>query len=457
MPRQHTEAYHVLVVDDEAGLRKMVAGILRDEGYACTEASGGRAALELFGREPFDVVLLDLRMPDLAGQTVLEEMVKARPDVPVIIISAHGAVPGVVEAVRAGAHDFLLKPLETERLLVTVSNALKLRRLRLERDGFAERLREEYRMVGASQALALICAAIDRVAPTGATVLITGETGVGKELVARAVFARSARAAKPFVRINCAAIPEELIESELFGHEKGAFTGATAAKRGKFHAADGGTLFLDEIADMSPKTQAKFLRALESGEIEMVGATHPETVDVRILAATNHDLVEEVREGRFRSDLYYRLNTVRIDMPPLRERTDDIVPMAEYFLTEYADRYGLVRRQLSPSAKSALLQHPWPGNVRELRNIMERLTVMIELPVIEGRHVVDAIRATSVEPQAPLAQVTDFWAAIRGFERSLLEQTMLANDWNVTAAAQALQLEPANLYKKLSSHGLKRP
>jgi two-component system nitrogen regulation response regulator NtrX len=374
-----------------------------------------------------------------------------------------------VEAVRAGAHDFLLKPLETERLVVTVGNAMEVRRLRLERDGLAERLRAEYRMVGVSQALGLICATIERVAPTGATVLITGETGAGKELVARAVYARSVRAAKPFVRINCAAIPEELIESELFGHEKGAFTGAVAAKRGKFHAAAGGTLFLDEVADMSPKTQAKLLRALETGEIEMVGATHPETVDVRILAATNRDLAEEVREGRFRSDLFYRLNTVRIDVPPLRDRTEDIVPMAEHFLTEYADRYGLLRRQLSPSAKSALLQHAWPGNVRELRNIierlvimapgdtMERLIVMTEASVIEGSHVVDAIRSTSVALEMPVGEVADFRAAVRGFERSLLERALEAHDWNVAAAAHALNLEPANLYKKLASHAISRP
>ncbi len=447
----------ILVVDDEADLRRMLCDILEDQGYVCHSAGTARQGLDIFKAKPVDGVLLDLVLPDLDGQETLTEMIRLKPDVPVVIISGRGGIADAVQAVRSGAHDFLEKPLGTERLLIALRNALAARQLRLERDGLVERLRESYRMIGVSKALAEICESIDRVAPTTATVLITGETGVGKELVASAIYAHSERAAKPFVRVNCAAIPDDLIESELFGHRRGAFTGARTTKEGKFHVAHEGTLFLDEVADMSHRTQAKVLRAIETGEIEMVGATRPEEVDVRILAATNRNLDDEVAAHRFRLDLYYRLNALRIDVPPLRERKDDIIPLAEHFLAEFAERHNSVEKKLSASARTALTMHEWPGNVRELRNLMERLTLMTRATTIEGKHVGEALAATAGRADASSAEVADFKEAVRTYERDLLAQTMAAHDWSVPDAAQALNLTTANLYKKLRSHGLRRP
>ncbi len=447
----------ILVVDDEADLRGMLCDILEDQGYACHSAGTARQGLDIFKAKPVDGVLLDLVLPDLDGQEALKEMVSHKPDVPVVIISGRGGIADAVQAVRSGAHDFLEKPLGTDRLLIALRNALASRQLRLERDGLVERLRESYRMVGVSRALAEICESIDKVAPTTATVLITGETGVGKELVASAIYAQSARAARPFVRVNCAAIPDELIESELFGHRRGAFTGARETKRGKFHLAHEGTLFLDEVADMSHRTQAKVLRAIETGEIEMVGATQPEEVDVRILAATNRNLDDEVSEHRFRLDLYYRLNAVRIDVPPLRTRKDDIIPLAEHFLSEFAERHNVVGKKLSPSARTALTMHEWPGNVRELRNLMERLTLMTKVDTIEGKDVGEALAVTAGRAGDPSSSTADFKEAVRTYERDLLTQTMASHNWNVPDAARALNLTAANLYKKLRSHRLKRP
>jgi two-component system nitrogen regulation response regulator NtrX len=447
----------ILVIDDEADLRSMLCDILEDQGYSCYSAGTARQGLDVLKDKPVDGVLLDLMLPDLDGQEALREMVSLKPDVPVVIISGRAGIADAVQAVRSGAHDFLEKPLGTDRLLIAIRNALASRRLRLERDGLIERLRENYRMVGVSRALTETCESIDRVAPTTATVLITGETGVGKELVASAIYARSARAARPFVRVNCAAIPDELIESELFGHRRGAFTGARETKKGKFHLAHEGTLFLDEVADMSHRTQAKVLRAIETGEIEMVGSTRPEEVDVRILAATNRNLDEETNAHRFRLDLYYRLNAVRIDIPPLRERKDDIVPLAEHFLAEFAERHNVVRKKLSPTGRTALTMHEWPGNVRELRNLMERLTLMTPVDTIEGTHVGEALAATAGRAAVSSAGIEDFKEAVRAYERDLLAQTMTTHDWSVPDAARALNLTTANLYKKLRSHRLKRP
>jgi two-component system nitrogen regulation response regulator NtrX len=447
----------ILVVDDDTDLRAMLCDILEDQGYVCHSAGTARQGLDIFKAKTVDGVILDLVLPDLDGQETLIQMIRLKPDVPVVIISGRGGISDAVQAVRSGAHDFLEKPLGTDRLLIALRNALATRQLRLERDGLAERLRESYRMVGMSEALARICESIDKVAPTTATVLITGETGVGKELVASAIYARSTRAAKPFVRVNCAAIPDELIESELFGHRRGAFTGARETRKGKFHAAHEGTLFLDEVADMSPRTQAKVLRAIETGEVEMVGATQPEAVDVRILAATNRDLDVAVRDGRFRQDLYYRLNALRIDVLPLRDRKDDIIPLAEHFLAEFAERHNVIRKKLSPSARTALTMHEWPGNIRELRNLMERLTLMTRVDQIEGTHVGESLAATGGGAASPPFGIADFKKAVRTYERELLAQTMAAHNWSVADAARALNLTTANLYKKLRSHHLRRP
>ena len=448
--------YTILVVDDDAQLRSMVCDILEDEGFLTLDAATGRHAVQLFESHDPDIVLLDLYLPDRSGQEVLSDMVKLKPEVPVVIISGHGTVPDAVDAVKTGARDFLQKPLDTDRLLIAVNNSLEARKLRIERDELLDRLRERYRMVGISNALTEICSTVDRVAPTAATVLITGETGVGKELVAQAIYVHSSRASKPFIRVNCAAIPDELIESELFGHERGSFTGATATRMGKFHRADGGTLFLDEVADMSPRTQAKVLRALESGEIEMVGGNQPEMVDVRIIAATNKNLTEEVSAGRFRNDLFYRLNAVRIDIPPLRERREDIVPLAEFFLSHFAETHNIIRKELSESARNALLQHTWPGNIRELRNLAERLMVMTDARILDGRHISDALNAMSLAPTSGVDS-SDFKDSVKSFEHDLLIQSLNSHDWNVNETAEALNLTAANLYKKLKSHHIQKP
>ena len=377
----------VLVVDDEKNIQLTVSRALSMAGYAVETAAGGREALEKIAALPVDVVVMDVRMPDLDGLAVLAKARETRPDLPVVIMCGHGTFDTVRSAFKLGAFDYLEKPItEKDKLLVAVKNALALQTLRAENAA----LRKEagsLDMVGSGPAMQRLFELVRRAAPSEGRVLVTGENGTGKELVARAIHQRSRRSQGPFVKLNCAAVPAELIESELFGHERGAFTGAVAARRGKFELADGGTLFLDEVGDMPAAMQAKLLRVLQEGEFERVGGQQTLRCDVRVVAATNKDLAAEVEAGRFREDLYYRLNVVPVHAPPLREHKEDVPELCTRFLAEACDRNGRRPMQLTPEALLALQSHDWPGNVRELRNLVERLVILCDGPAINAEEV----------------------------------------------------------------------
>src|SRR2546429_2752614 len=367
----------ILVVDDEPGVRSSLSGVLRDEGYAVEAVSSGEACLDRLTRGPVALVVLDVWLPGMDGLATLQRLRERQIDAQVVLISGHGNIESAVRAIKLGAFDFVEKPLSLEKTILVVRNALHQRRLEAESRALRARVDRTQTMVGESHALRQLREQVAMAAPTNGRVLIYGENGTGKELVARTIHGFSRRRMAAFVEVNCAAIPEELIESELFGHVRGAFTGAVADRRGKFEVADGGTIFLDEIGDMSLKTQAKVLRVLQEQTMEAVGGTQTIKVDARVLAATNKDLQAEIRAGRFREDLYFRLNVIPIFVPPLRDRQEDIPLLADHFMAEFAREYGRRLKRFDTAAKSVLQQYPWPGNVRELRNVIERLMVMV--------------------------------------------------------------------------------
>ena len=448
----------VLVVDDEAGVRASLAAILGDEGYAVDAVDSGENALTALEARRYDLVLLDVWLPGADGLEVLGRIREADPELPVVVISGHGTIETAVKAVRLGAHDFVEKPLSLEKTLLAVRNALQRRRLETEIRALKQQLDERYVMVGESAALKRLRAEIAQAAPTSGRVLIFGENGTGKELVARAIHARSLRASGPFVEVNCAAIPEELIESELFGHVKGAFTGALATRKGKFELADGGTIFLDEIADMSLKTQAKVLRALQEQRIEPVGGAGSVAVDVRVIAATNKDLDEEIRKGRFREDLYFRLNVIPFHVPPLRERREDVPLLARHFMEVLSAEHGRRPRTITEEGLAALSRLPWPGNVRELRNIIERLVIMTPGDTIELRHLpasllegLPAGAAPSGEGPATPGTLAE---AREDFERRYILRRYRECGGNMSRTAEALGVERSNLYRKMKGHRL---
>jgi DNA-binding NtrC family response regulator len=445
----------VLIVDDERNIQVMLALALRGEHLAVETASGGREALEKIAALPVDLVLMDVRLPDLDGLSVLRQARQTRPELPVVIMSGHGTFDTVREAFKLGAVDYLEKPIEKEKLLVAVRNALTRRSLELEN---AELRREAGadEMTGSGPAMRRLLEVVRRAAPSEGRVLLSGENGTGKELVARAIHQGSRRAAGPFVKLNCAAVPADLIESELFGHERGAFTGAVAARKGKFELADGGTLFLDEVGDMPPSMQAKVLRVLQEGEFERVGGTTTQQVNVRVVAATNKDLPAEVAAGRFREDLYYRLNVVPIHAPPLRERKEDIPELATRFLGEACARNGRRPMAFSREGLLALQAHACPGNVRELRNVVERLAILADGPLLGPEAVAGAL------PGAPRPRA-DRYRSGRGFhglveeaEREIILGALAAHQENISETARALGLERSHLYKKMKALGLRR-
>ncbi len=454
----------VLVVDDEQDIRSSLRMILEYEGMTVLEASSGREALaSLDEREP-DAVLLDIKMRNMDGIEVLSEFRRIRPVLPVMMISGHGTIATAVEATKLGAFDFMEKPLERERVLLVLRNALEHRRLREENRDLRLAFEERFRMVGESAALREVEQAIARCAPTKASVLITGESGTGKELVARAIHGNSPRAQSPFVKVNCAAIPEELIESELFGHVRGSFTGAVKDQVGKFVRADGGTIFLDEIGDMSLRTQAKVLRVLQDGEVEPVGAAKTLTVDVRVIAATNKGLSGEIAEGRFREDLYFRLNVVPIEIPPLRERPADIAPLVRYFAEICCAQKGERAKAFTPEALEVLERASWRGNVRELRNAVERLLIMTPGPQVDAADIPAELGMALGPGQSavpagglvvPCAGVT-LQQFKDGAERSFLVAKLRENDWNIAATAKIIETPRSNLYKKLEAYGINR-
>jgi DNA-binding NtrC family response regulator len=453
----------VLVVDDEKNIRKTLRMVLESEGYAVAEAETAEQALELLRSEPVDLGLFDIRLPGMDGLTLLGRARELWRDLPVIVVSGHADTPDVVEAMRRGAADFLGKPIDRERVAVSARNALSRRSLEERVAALAARERRfDDEMLGDSPAMGRLRAEIAKVAPTGGRVLILGESGTGKELIAQEIHRQSRRAAGPFVKVNCAAIPGELIESELFGHEKGSFSGAAARRRGQFEVAHGGTLFLDEIGDMSPAAQAKVLRALETGEITRVGGERGLQVDVRVIAATNKVLEAEVREGTFRQDLYFRLNVVPITAPALRDRLDDVPLLAERFLGLALRDNDLRPKPVDPAVHQRLGQYRWPGNVRELRNVCERMAIMSGDRIQLG-DVPDYVgpRPAASPPAGGGADLSRYGEVPLKELRELVERDYIlrkleAHDWNVTQAAQALGVERTNLHKKLKQLGLSR-
>jgi two-component system nitrogen regulation response regulator NtrX len=454
----------ILVVDDEQDIRAALKMILEYEGMVMTEAASGPEAVKLVEEQEPDAVLLDIKMERMDGLEVLAEMRRIRPSLPVIMISGHGTIATAVEATRLGAFDFMEKPLESDRVLLVLRNALKQRRLQEENRSLRVAVEERFRMVGQSPALLNVQQEIVRCAPTRASVLITGESGTGKELVARAIHRNSPRSESEFVKVNCAAIPEELIESELFGHVKGSFTGATRDQTGKFVRADGGTIFLDEIADMSLKTQAKVLRALQDGEVEPVGAAKTLTVDVRVLAATNKSLPDEIAEGRFREDLYFRLNVVPIALPPLRERPEDVEPLVRHFADGFCGEGGFKCRSFTARAIEALKRSPWRGNVRELRNAVERLLIMTQNDPIDAEDIpvglgTELHAEATAPPEGSLLLPYD-GMTLQQFkdhaERCYLVARLEQHEWNVAATSKAIETPRSNLYKKLDAYEISR-
>jgi len=454
----------ILVVDDEQDIRSSLKLILEYEGMALEEAASGAEALQRVETSDPDAVLLDIKMPRMDGLEVLAELRKRKPELPVVMISGHGTISTAVEATKLGAFDFMEKPLERDRVLLVLRNALQHRRLSRENRDLRLAFEEQYRMVGNSPVLERLRAEIARCAPAKASVLITGESGTGKELVARAIHGNSPRSAKSFVKVNCAAIPEELIESELFGHVKGSFTGATKDQVGKFVRADGGTIFLDEIGDMSLKTQAKVLRALQDGEVEPVGAAKVVTVDVRVIAATNKSLSGEIAEGRFREDLYFRLNVVPLEIPPLRERIEDIPPLVNHFAELFCAENNYKKKVFTPRAMQALQQAAWRGNVRELRNAVERLLIMTPKDTVDLEDLPAGLgRALGAEggavPPGSMVLPSD-GLTLQQFkdkaEREFLVSRLRQHEWNVAATAKAMDTPRSNLYKKLEAYGITR-
>jgi two-component system nitrogen regulation response regulator NtrX len=451
----------VLIVDDEAGVRSSLRGVLLDEGYEVDLAESGEQALDVCERRPCDGVLLDVWLPGKDGLETLHELRRRGSDAAVIMISGHGNIETAVKATKLGAFDFVEKPLSLEKIVLVLRNALKQRRLEARNRMLREELTRRHTLIGASPPIERLREEIRRAAPTNARVLIFGENGTGKELVARTIHQMSLRAEEAFVEMNCAAIPEELIESELFGHVKGAFTGAVDNKKGKFEIADGGTLFLDEIGDMSLRTQAKVLRALQEQKFEPVGGAAPVQVDVRVIAATNKDLQEEIRQGKFREDLYFRLAVVPIRVPPLRERRGDVRLLAEHFLQACAHDYGRRPKSLESDALAALETYPWPGNVRELKNMIERLLIMAPREVIEAADLPASVRqaADAAEEGTPALgrRPRSLREGKEDFERDLILRTLEEHDWNVSRAARALELERSHLHRKIKAYRIAVP
>jgi DNA-binding NtrC family response regulator len=458
---------NVLVVDDEKNIRRTLRMVLEPEGYAVAEAESAEQAVELLQAEPVDLAIFDIRLPGMDGLQLLTRARELWKDLPVIMISGHADTSDVVDAVKRGAADFFQKPVDRDRVLVSVRNALSRRSLEEKVQVLSSRERKfDDEMLGDSPAMRKLREEIAKVAPSNARVLVLGESGSGKELVAAEVHRLSKRAAGPFVKVNCAAIPSELIESELFGHEKGSFSGAAARRRGQFEVASSGTLFLDEIGDMSLSAQAKVLRALQTNEITRVGSEKAIGVDVRVVAATNKDLEAEVREGTFREDLLFRLNVVPLRTPPLRERLDDVALLAERFIQLAVRENGVRPKPVDPAVYERLRSHRWPGNVRELRNVCERMVIMSGERIAVG-DVPESVGPRALAPppaagggspadlsrygEVPLKELRDL------VERDYILKKLEEHDWNITQAAQALGVERTNLHKKIKQHGLSRP
>lgn len=446
---------NVLIVDDEKSIRKSLEKLLSYEKYQTLSAPDGKAALDIITNEKVDIVLLDIKMPGIDGIEVLKRIKKRYPALPVVIISGHGTVETAVEATKLGAFDFIEKPIDLDRVLLTVRNGIQQGKLEKQNLQLRNRIRGKTRIIGEHETIRNILETIDQVAPTNARVLITGENGTGKELVARRIHELSTRSREPFIEVNCAAIPEDLIESELFGHEKGSFTGATSRRTGKFELADGGTLFLDEVGDMSLSAQAKVLRVLQESIFERVGGSEPIKVDVRVIAASNKDLLKAVEDGGFRKDLFFRLNVVPIEVPPLRSRKTDIPILSSFFLDVVAEELGVKKKQLSPGALERLERYEWPGNVRELRNLIERLCILTRGQIIESDDIPIFEESYSKgEDNRDPFDMDDYTEFRDQTEKEFLLRKIKKNNGNISKTARNLGIQRSNLYKKLDKHGI---
>jgi len=442
----------ILIVDDESGIRESLGALLRDEGYEIEAVASGEECLERIGRRNFDLILLDVWLKKMDGLNTLEQIQMIDGAPMVVMISGHGNIETAVRATKLGAFNFIEKPLSLEKVVLVVRNALEYLRLESENRRLRAELEEKHQILGSSVPMKALRQQIALTAPTNGRVLIYGESGTGKELVARALHASSSRESMPFVEVNCAAIPEELIESEMFGHRKGSFTGASEDKIGKFLKANGGTLFLDEVGDMSLKTQSKVLRVLEEQRVEPLGSNTPITVDVRVIAATNKKLEEEIGRNAFREDLFYRLNVIPFYVPALRDRIEDIPILAAHFLKAFCEEYGKKQKEFSVPAMDVLLSYPWPGNVRELKNLVERLVIICPSPRIEPHHLPpELFRGASKSPQKPYESLHEARSA---YEREFVLRKLEENRWNMTKAAQVLGLERSHLYRKMRSLGI---
>lgn len=443
----------ILIVDDESGIRQSLAALLRDEGYDVHSVSSGEECLKAVEQRAFDLILLDVWLPGMDGLVTLERL-NERESIPmVVMISGHGKIETAVRATKLGAFDFIEKPLSLEKTILAIKNALHYLRLEKENRRLRAELEQRYQILGDSVPMKALRQQIALTAPTSGRVLIYGESGTGKELVAHALHAQSTRSGGPFVEVNCAAIPEELIESELFGHRKGSFTGASEDKTGKFQKADGGSLFLDEVGDMSLKTQSKVLRALEEQRVEPIGSNQMVSVDVRVIAATNKKLEGEIARNAFREDLFYRLNVIPFTVPPLRDRIEDIPVLARHFLAEFNRAYGKKPKELSTAAIDVLARYPWPGNVRELKNLIERMVIICPAQQIEPQHLPPEVfrgvpRGSSQQAFGTLQE------ARSAYEREFILRKLEENQWNMTRTATAIGLERTHLYRKMKSLGI---
>ena len=448
----------ILIVDDEQGVRAALSQLLEYEGYVVHSVANAVDALSEYAKFSPNLVFMDVKMAGIDGLEALKRLREQDPSAIVVMISGHGTIQTAVDATQLGAYDFLEKPLDTDRILVTLRNALQHLELRDENDALRAQVQSRFEIVGGSYAIRALTDRIEKVASTPARVLISGENGTGKELVARAIHSQSPRAKRPLVEVNCAAIPSELIESELFGHMKGSFTGAVADRAGKFEQADTGTLFLDEIGDMSPSAQAKVLRVLQDGVVTRVGGSKPVSVDVRVLAATNKKLEEEIAAGRFREDLFYRLNVVPLHVPPLRERREDIPLLVAHFVHLLSSREGVTPRAFEQAAIDLLARMEWPGNVRELRNTIERLLILGSGPRVTVQDVERLVGRKQAEPGGlgALAQCHTFEEFKDSAERAFLLIKLREYDWNVSETARALDMPRSNLYKKIERYALVR-
>ena len=463
----------ILVIDDEAAIRDSLRMILEYEDYQFTGAASGQEGIALVQRDRPDLVLLDIKMPGMDGIEVLRKLHALDETLPIVMISGHGTTATAVEAIRSGATDFLDKPLSSERVIVTLQNALRTSELRSENRELKLAMESKYEIVGQSPSLRRVLEAVKRAAPTNATVLLLGESGVGKELVARTIHRNSPRAGQRFVQVNCAAIPEELIESELFGHEKGSFTGATEKQIGKFEQADRGTIFLDEVGDMSQKTQAKVLRVLQEQEVERLGSARTIKVDVRVIAATNKNLEEAIQRAEFREDLFFRLNVIPIVVPPLRERREDIPQLVQHFAKLTGDEHNLKPKKFDAAAIEALVRYRWRGNIRELRNTIERVMIMSPGDIVRGEDLPAEVRGgetfrpagtetgSGSTQNTPAGQSAPPGAGtLREFkdasERAYLVQKLRESNWNISKTAEVIDTPRSNLYKKLEQYGIKQ-